>query len=579
MLKRLNGLATINIMKWRYFSLVISILLASLFADPAGYAETIDLVPSGATWTYLDDGSDQETAWQAYSFDDSTWATGPAELGYGDGGETTVVSYGADPNNKYITTYFRKTFSVSDPSVYKYLKLRLLRDDGAVVYINGIEAVRSNMPDTSITYQTVASGVVGGDDESRYFEYFLEPDDLTAGESNVIAVEIHQANATSSDISVDLELTASTSACLIKGPYLIYPGDNTEMDVHWQLTDVDTSKIEWGLDTTYSGESITTSEYGSYHQHKHTITGLTPGTKYYYRVSSNAEDQDHQRTGSFVTAPEEQAEQVKFLVYGDTRSFPEDHDTVAAGMLSLISSESSYQTMLLAAGDMVSEGRNESSWTNEFFDPTYLNIQEVLANISYQSCVGNHELDGSDGDLYDAYFPYPYVSGYYWSFDYGPMHVSVVDQYTDYSAGSAQLTWLEADLATTDKPWKILLFHEPGWSSGGGHVNNTDVQNLIQPLCEQYGVSIIFSGHNHYYARAKVNGVQHITTGGGGAPLQTPETGFPYVKTTASVHHYCKVDISKNILTFEAVEPDGTVVDTFKINLVAMSPVLFLLLN
>jgi hypothetical protein len=369
-----------------------------------------------------------------------------------------------------------------------------------------------------------------------------------------------------------------TSASFAKGPYLIYPGDNSEMDVHWQLTDTDSSLIEWGLDTTYSGESMITVEYGGSHQHTHTISDLTPGTKYYYRVSVNATNQSYQQTGSFTAAPASQTEYVKFLVYGDTRSFPSDHDTVAAGMISLIASDPSYQTILLAAGDLVNAGRNEASWTNEFFDPTYTNIQGVLANFAYQSCVGNHELNGTDGDLFDTYFPYPYVSGHYWSFDYGPVHVAVVDQYVDYSEGSVQLAWLEADLAATDKLWKFILFHEPGWSAGG-HENNTDAQTYIQPLCEQYGVAIVFAGHNHYYARAKVNGVQHITTGGGGAPLHAPDPEYPNLRETASLHHYCKVDISKNVLKYEAVEPDGTVIDSFKVNLISLVPAMFLLLN
>jgi hypothetical protein len=379
-----------------------------------------------------------------------------------------------------------------------------------------------------------------------------------------------------------------TSANFAKGPYLIYPGDNTKMDVLWQLSDTDSCLIEWGLDTTYSGESTITSEYGSRHQHTHTISGLTPGTKYYYRVSSNATIKDYVHTGSFVATPVDQAENVKFLVYGDTRSYPEDHDTVAAGIISTYTADPSYQTMLLAAGDLVNQGKNESSWSDEFFDPTYTNIQEMLANLSYQAAVGNHELGGSDGDLYAAYFPYPYETGetgYYWSFDYGPVHVAVVSQYAegDYGSGTnkigaTQLAWLEADLAATDKPWKFIIFHEPGWSADGGHDNNKEVQDYIQPLCKEYGVSIVFAGHNHYYARAKVNGVHHITAGGGGAPLRTPNPAYPYVKATASVHHYCKVDISENILRFQAVEPDGRVIDSFKVNLITVTPALLLLL-
>jgi hypothetical protein len=71
------------------------------------------LVPAGATWKFLDNGTDQGTAWRAPNFDDSSWASGPAELGYGDGGEATVVSYGPSSGSKYITTYFRRAFSVA----------------------------------------------------------------------------------------------------------------------------------------------------------------------------------------------------------------------------------------------------------------------------------------------------------------------------------------------------------------------------------------------------------------------------------------------------------------------------------
>lgn len=66
------------------------------------------LVPAGSVWKYLDNGTDQGTAWRGTGFDDSAWASGPAPLGYGDPVSTTV-NYGPDPNNKYITTYFRKT--------------------------------------------------------------------------------------------------------------------------------------------------------------------------------------------------------------------------------------------------------------------------------------------------------------------------------------------------------------------------------------------------------------------------------------------------------------------------------------
>jgi hypothetical protein len=176
--------------------------------------------------------------------------------------------------------------------------------------------------------------------------------------------------------------------------------------------------------------------------------------------------------------------------------------------------------------------------------------------------MGNHE---GSGVLFKKYFPYPFVSGRYWSFDYGPAHFVVVDQYTSYSSGSAQLTWIENDLASTTRPWKFIYLHEPGWSAGGGHENNSNVQNYIQPLCVKYGVPIVFGGHNHYYARAVVNNIQHITTGGGGAPLYTPNLSYPNIKTATRANHFCIVEINDQILHLTAVKPNGEVIDTFTI--------------
>ncbi len=80
-------------------------------------ATTQNYIASGSTWKYLDNGSNQGTAWQSIAFNDSAWSSGAALLGYGDGNEATVVSYGSNPANKYITTYFRKSFTVADTSL------------------------------------------------------------------------------------------------------------------------------------------------------------------------------------------------------------------------------------------------------------------------------------------------------------------------------------------------------------------------------------------------------------------------------------------------------------------------------
>jgi hypothetical protein len=165
--------------------------------------------------------------------------------------------------------------------------------------------------------------------------------------------------------------------------------------------------------------------------------------------------------------------------------------------------------------------------------------------------------------LFEKYFPYPFVGDRYWSFDYGPAHFVMMDQYTQYGPGSPQLAWIESDLASTDKPWRFICLHEPGWSAGGGHANDSAVQDYIQPLCEVYGVAIVFGGHNHYYARAEVDGVEHITTGGGGAPLYAPDTTYPNVVAARMAYHYCTVEIDRNMLAFKAQTPAGEVIDEF----------------
>lgn len=165
------------------------------------------LIPIGAEWKYLDDGTNQENLWKEAEFDDSSWKSGNAELGYGDGGEATIVSYGPDSHRKYITTYFRKDFFIEDVSSYKNLTLKIQRDDGAVVYINGTEVYRSNMPSGNINYKTLASRSVRGTEETSYEKEIIDAGALQNGR-NVVAVEIHQAKASSSDISFNLQLIA-----------------------------------------------------------------------------------------------------------------------------------------------------------------------------------------------------------------------------------------------------------------------------------------------------------------------------------------------------------------------------------
>jgi hypothetical protein len=161
----------------------------------------VTYVAAGTSWRYWDKGT-RPTSWTATSFSDSTWAQGNAQLGYGDGDERTVVSGG--PNNGsgvYITTYFRRSFTVN-PLPSTDLQLSLMADDGAVVYVNGKEVVRDNMPSGTITNTTETTTYRAGNDESAFRTFTVPRTALVSG-TNVIAIEVHQESAWSSDVSFD----------------------------------------------------------------------------------------------------------------------------------------------------------------------------------------------------------------------------------------------------------------------------------------------------------------------------------------------------------------------------------------
>ena len=168
------------------------------------------IIADGAVWRYLDNGSNQGTKWRARLFNDSNWSTGPAQLGYGDGDEKTKLSFGDNSSNKHVTTYFRHSFEVTNPAGVTSLEAALVRDDGAVAYLNGKEILRSNMPQGNVRYNTFASLTVGGDEESAFHPFTVDPALLVEGK-NVIAVEVHQTSRTSSDIGFDFKLRGKGS--------------------------------------------------------------------------------------------------------------------------------------------------------------------------------------------------------------------------------------------------------------------------------------------------------------------------------------------------------------------------------
>src|SRR5205085_1237319 len=173
-------------------ALILSVLACCSIIVPARAQQTI--VPAGSVWKYLDDGSDQGTAWRGPTFSDSSWPSGAAELGFGDGGEVTTNAAG------HITYYYRNTFTVADASSITNLRARLKRDDGAIIYLNGVEVVRDNMPSGSIGPDTLAA-TTAADDGATFISHSFSSSALVNGD-NVLTVDVHHPATTNSDISM-----------------------------------------------------------------------------------------------------------------------------------------------------------------------------------------------------------------------------------------------------------------------------------------------------------------------------------------------------------------------------------------
>lgn len=173
--------------------------LLLLFVSVLSYAQTT-IIPYGSSWTFTAPTSAVPSNWNLASFSASTWSVGTAQLGYGDGDEATVypkVVSGAT----VVTAYFRKSFTITTPTV---LTVNMIVDDGSVVYVNGVEVNRNNMPTGSILYSTFSPTFTA---DNRLETFTIPASALVTG-SNLIAVEVHQESFGSSDMSFDLQLTS-----------------------------------------------------------------------------------------------------------------------------------------------------------------------------------------------------------------------------------------------------------------------------------------------------------------------------------------------------------------------------------
>jgi hypothetical protein len=191
-------------------------------------SEPPQVLRSGANWRYFSTGGSPGGTWFSPSFNDAAWARTPGQFGYGEGDETTVIPGGPDGAH-YLTSYYRRTFQIADASQIAQAAIRLLRDDGAVVYLNGVELVRDNMPTGTVNAATLALSDISGTAENVWQVFRFDPARFVTG-TNTLAVEVHQASAASDDVSFDLQLLVYPHSAI---PRITFAVQGADLSLLW----------------------------------------------------------------------------------------------------------------------------------------------------------------------------------------------------------------------------------------------------------------------------------------------------------------------------------------------------------
>ncbi len=343
----------------------------------------------------------------------------------------------------------------------------------------------------------------------------------------------------------------ANSPILTRGPYLQSVTEHSII-ICWETDAAGNGAVEYGLTASYGS---TVSETVPATRHAITLTDLSPYTMYHYRVLTDSLPLSSDNT--FTTAASLTQTTFSFVAFGDTRTNATDHQSVVDRLVA------TGPDFYVHSGDLVEDGRLMTEW-DTFFD-----VEKALMPVSpLFPSLGNHERE--DANYFDLFY-LPNNERWY-AFDYGNAHFVAlqVDNYGDYSVGSAQYTWLETDLANTDRPWKFVFFHVPPYSSGWHGSFDADIANIratLPPLFEQYGVNVVFNGHDHDYERSVVNGVTYIVTGGGGAPLRPQVSTNSWTQYFTSTLHFVKISINGNSLSGVSIKPDGSQFDPFTLEI------------
>jgi hypothetical protein len=586
------------------------------------------LVEFGERWRYLDNGSDQGTAWRPASFNDGSWPQGWAELGYGDGDENTTVSYGSNSLDKYEATYFRKKINLPAVANFMGYTLNCYRDDGLVVYVNNTEVWRDNMPTGNVTFTTLASTAVSDDGDAMQ-TVALPASAFAAGE-NVIAVSVHQSGVTSSDISFDLQLLAKSGYEITRGVYL-QMGRPTSVILCYNTDAAVQTHVNYG--TALGSLTSTVNEGSAVATHAIQVSGLQANTKYYYEVVEGTNVMQGGAANYFITPPVAgSTQEINIWATGDCGSGYPEQLAARDAYLTYMRNAGKHTDAWLLVGDNAYENGLESEYQSGFFNAYQ---DSLLRNVLLYPAPGNHDYANTGARQNDHAIPYYDIftvptgaeiggvaSGTeaYYSYNYGNIHFISLDSYGKeqnnyrlYDTLGPQAIWLKADLAANTQPWTIVYCHHPPYTMGS---HNSDIESELVgmrgkliPILERYKVDLLICGHSHCYERSYLlkghygletsfnssthaisnssakyngtsnscpyvkntpnrdNGTVYVVTGSAGKTGSTQLT-WPHnamYYSTASVTGSTAISVKNNRMDGKFIDQNGNVLDQFTI--------------
>ncbi len=334
---------------------------------------------------------------------------------------------------------------------------------------------------------------------------------------------------------------------VIRGPYL-QSVTATSAIIVWRTDIAGDTQIDYGVGSYTNSISDTTIVT----EHVAALANLVTGTEVMYRILTNGAEL---YAGSFRTAVGP-GTPFNFAIVGDSGVGSTAQYSVADQMVAR------DPMFVLHTGDVIYPSGQYAGYDPYFFQP----YQTLLRRAPIFPSMGNHDYVTLSGQPYlnTHYLPSnnPANTERYYSFDWGDAHFTAVD-YNNLS--TAELIWLQSDLASTDKEWKFVFYHQAIYSSGphGHEAGIIAKRSILQPIFAANHVDLVFNGHDHDYERTQpITGVVYIVSGGGGASLYelTPPIGFTSAYS-ASIHHHVSVTIDQYTLTVQAIDRYGNVFD------------------